>query len=132
MNNEILFEQLVEEADKVENMTTIPDKDAFPRYGYDDVIDEDMSVKWNREEVMRRNEAYAQEKKRLFSEINDAEKSLDNMIKAYIAQEVPLSLDKASIIFSKLYEDHHSYGYDNILDHVDEEIHYIQSIVRED
>lgn len=130
MNNKISFDQLVEESDKLRHMTIVPNKDEFPRYKYNDVIDEDMSVKWNREEVIRRNEAYAQEKERLFGVINDAEKSLNNRIKAYISQEVPLSFDKASIIFNRLYVNYHAYSYWEILSHVDEEIDYIQSILK--
>ena len=130
MNNEILFEELTAEADKLRHMSSIPDKELFHPYPEEYVIDENMSVKWNREEVAKRNEAYAQEKQRLRNAINDAVKSLDNMIKAYIAQEIPVSLDKASIIFNRLYNDHHSYGYSEILDFVDDEIDYIQSIFK--
>lgn len=130
MNNEISFDQLIEEAAKIADMTYTPDKEKFPKYGKGQIIDEEKSVRWNREEVIKRNEAFDKERHRLISEKSNAERSLDDKIKAYIAQEIPISLDKVSIIFKRLYEDHHAYGYREILEFVYEEIDYVQSILK--
>lgn len=42
-----------------------PDEKKFPKYNPGDVIDEEKSVKWNREEVERRMDARTKEKKQL-------------------------------------------------------------------
>lgn len=42
-----------------------PDPEKYPKYKPEDVIDVDKSVRWNREEVARRIQAYKNEIKRL-------------------------------------------------------------------
>lgn len=44
---------------------SFPDPSKFPKYKKNDVIDEEQSVRWNREEISRRMQAYQDEVNRL-------------------------------------------------------------------
>lgn len=47
------------------NRKPFPDPFKFPKYKENDVIDEEQSVRWNREEIARRMQAYQDEVNRL-------------------------------------------------------------------
>ena len=80
-----------------------------------DIIDEDKSVKWNREQIEKEND-----KIKLYNEaIKDAKKKsslkFENDLKAAIMSEHDLNADQASKVYRKAYEDGHSYGAKEIL-----------------
>ena len=110
------------------NISCCPDPNKFPRYRDNNaVIDEDKSVKWNREEVERRNKAYNDEVARL-NRIRNAEvKKVADLIIVLIAEDVKFSIKNkteawyehaAKIVYREAYEAAHSYGMRDVLDKI--------------
>ena len=90
-------------------MSCRPDA-SFVKVKTGDVIDEEKSVRWNREEVERLQNAYSEEVKRLNREKNKAiGDAADRAIK-YIANELNISFEKATVLWDFIYERHHAYG----------------------
>lgn len=76
----------------------------------DTIIDENMSVKWNREQVAKKQEEYMRELKRLHGVNNYIKKIINDFIIADIADSLTFiaedkRLDKATIIFNKAWSD---------------------------
>lgn len=117
--------------DKADDMDKLPDKSKFSRYADPDtVIDENQTVKWNREEVARRNEAYKKEKARIQYEYNCAIGDAENLVREYITQETGLPKYKSAVIWNKIYDNHHSFfTWEALVEQLDEEIKYIKKII---
>lgn len=75
-----------------------------------EVIDENKSVKWNRDQVCKNNEEYEQEVKRLNTEKNNLLVKFQSHCCSYIMQETGVSLEKAKKIYLYIYMEKHSYG----------------------
>lgn len=87
-----------------------PDEEKFPKCKVGDVINEDMSVKWNREEVNIRIMARNEEVKRLNRlKVFVNEKYKEGIIKV-LAKENKIKIDESKIIWNKAYEMEHSNG----------------------
>lgn len=86
----------------------------------DHVFDEDKSVKWNKEQVVINNEDYKKEVARLNTEKNKIRDSINEDIYYAIQCEVgkKLSREKAIAIWDLAYEKGSSYGYNEILYHL--------------
>ena len=82
------------------------------------VIDEEKSVKWNNEEVDRRNAAYEEERKRLKEAINKKYEEVVDTILEYIVQDTNLTKQKAKLIWDYAWEEHHSEGYASTLSYI--------------
>lgn len=80
------------------------------------IIDEEQSVRWNREEVQRRNEEYEKEVKQLNALKNKARDAFYEKLYMFIMNEVGngCTREKAMIIWNHAYEDGHSYGWSHI------------------
>ena len=99
-----------------EHFSCKPDEKKFPKYNPGDVIDEEKSVKWNREEVERRMDARTKEKKQLRALHNELNSLYEKtMIKA-LAKEYKISEEEAGIIWAKAYEDDHPFGMMSVYD----------------
>lgn len=92
------------------NFSCKPDETEFPKYKHDDVIDEDKSVKWNREEIERRINARTEEVKRLQTLRNKLDNLYEKTAIKVLAKEYKISIKEASILWRKAYEDSHSSG----------------------
>lgn len=92
-----------------------PDADKFPKYRVGDVIDEDKSVKWNREEVERLIEARANEVKRLNTEKNAISHLFDDAIKQMLSKEYSVSVEETKILWRYAYEEGHSSGLNDVV-----------------
>lgn len=104
---------------KVAHMSSRPDPDKFIFYKEGTVIDEEQSVRWNREEVERRNAEYAAEVSRLRKEIGIAAREADSTAKSYIMQETSMNHKQATIYFDYIYNNYH-HSIETMIDKLDE------------
>ena len=100
--------------------------DSFQKVKTGDVIDEDKSVRWNREEVERLKEVYAEEVKRLNREKNSAITDATMRAVRLISQEAEVSEEKARILWDFVYEKYHAYG--EMFQHIDEYIDLVNQM----
>lgn len=127
----VYLEDLMDEFDALLKMQTDPDRSRFHRYSDPNaVIDENKSVKWNREEVQRRNAEYRAEKARLFSLYVKADENCIESAKKYIMGELRIDHDRASVVWDRVCSEHHSCGYREMLNSLEEEIDYLRQILR--
>ena len=103
------WDRVREDYIRISRMPYFPDA-SFRKVRKGEIIDEDKSVRWNREEAARLNEAYTKEVKRL-----NRERSLDyskviNRIIRLIAEDADITEEKAEILWDFIYVRHHSYG----------------------
>ena len=106
-------------------MSCKPDA-SFRKVKTGDVIDEEKSVRWNREEVERLKIAYDEEVKRLNRNKNNAIQDATHKAIMLIADEADLSEDKAQILWDFVYERYHAYG--EMFQHIDEYIDLINQM----
>ena len=92
------------------NFSCKPDEQEFPKYKPGDIIDEDKSVKWNREEIERRINARIDEVKRLQTLRNKLDNLYEKTVIKILAKEYKISIKEASILWRYAYEDSHSSG----------------------
>ena len=117
---QIIWEQILENKDAYVKaaLATIPED--IKKYGKNHIFDEDKSVKWNREEVEKRNAVY--ENKRL--ELQDKRlSSFDTFYQSiiiYVQEELSVSQKKAKKIVEYCWQEKHSYGVNDFLIMVEE------------
>ena len=111
--------QLYELTDKATEYLEFSCKPSFSKYREGYVIDEDKSVKWNREEVEKHNIRYQEEVKRLNNEKNKLYTELVSTIKEYIIEETNVKKTRAEKIYNYLYEEH-SGNILEMLDYIDD------------
>jgi hypothetical protein len=97
------YSEVIEKFEKAFNLPTTPKEH---RYSENHIFDEDKSVKWNREEVVRRNEEIRNERNTLqttrYKAINDAEIEI---IK-YLCESYPTINENAvKKIYNKTYNE---------------------------
>lgn len=92
------------------NFSCKPDEKEFPKYKTGDIIDEDKSVKWNREEIERCINARTEEVKRLNTLRNKIDNLYEKTAIKVLAKEYKISTKETSILWTKAYEDSHSSG----------------------
>lgn len=92
------------------NFSCKPDEKEFPKYNRGDIINEDKSVKWNREEVERRINVRAEEVKQLQTLRNKLDNLYERTIIKALAKKYKISIKEVGIIWAKAYEDGHSFG----------------------
>lgn len=102
------------------NYSCRPNDELFPKYRTGDVIDEDKSVKWNREEVERRIKSREEEVKRLNREKAEINKLYEEGIKARLAKEYDLSLEEVELIWNHAYSEEHSSGLNTVYTYFDD------------
>ena len=134
------WDPIMEMFRKADALPKKPNPEKFKRYPATYIVDEDKSVKWNIQEVTRRNEAWDNEYKRLKNEYNEAiAKTKGYIIEAisdYICNVIKLvpdadkAYEKAKIIYSKAYEESHSYGDKEVLCTVEDLVDFLESIMK--
>ena len=90
------------------------------------VIDEEKSVKWNREEVIRRREAYKTAKKNRDDALSNALKKVEDYIKEYIQENYEVSDKQYSKMLSFLYE--HDEDTDNYTNGFGSKVGYLENL----
>ena len=119
----------------LEAMVNMSCKPSFPRPRTGDVIDEDKSVKWNREEVIRLQTAYDDEVKQLNTAKNKRRDDLYKELYKVIRHEVKgITLNDAQQIFQYAYNFQYTYGeghygYNEIFSVLDDIIPLVSKIV---
>ena len=103
------FESLHLLMDEVNHLSCKPGPE-FKKVPVGTVIDEEKSVRWNREEVERMREEYTEEVTRLNRERNKKYSEVVDRVIKLISEETGLSDDKARILWEFTYGHHHSYG----------------------
>ena len=91
-------------------LSTKPDPNKFPKYKEGTVLDENKSVKWNREQVAEAKRKRDEEVSRLQRVRNNTINEAEREIIAAIAEDVGISDDKARFIYQKAWSDGHSAG----------------------
>lgn len=97
-----------------------PDPDKFPKYKEGDIIDEDMSVKWNREEVARRIIARNEEVTRLNTEKNFIDLLFIKAIKTVLGKKYNNTIKETEIIWGHAYDKEHSGGIASVISEFDD------------
>lgn len=114
-------DEILESWDKfLTNFDWRPDKKEFPIYHRGQIIDEDKSIKWNREEVERCRAAHEAEEKRLWVLRNELDSLYEKTLMKALAEEYEISTKEASIIWAQAYADNHSFGLSSVYDRFDE------------
>lgn len=105
-----MFSEFKEKFETVDRMSCKPN---FTLLRKDSVIDENKSVKWNKEQVEKNRLEYAEEVKRLNREKNTARDAVMQELYCVIEDELVKPLDRNAIraIWLYAYEQSHSWGY---------------------
>lgn len=114
---------------KLDSVAITPDVKVFDGpYQPDSVIDEEKSIKWNREYITEANTKYYAESKRL-KELKQT--ALTNIINKYLST-LSDTLNEAQLncIYNYAYSDKHSYGYWDVFVFCEELVDLIESVER--
>ena len=121
------------------NMSCLPDPYKFPKYKEGDVIDENKSVKWNREEVAKRIQARNDEVARLNTVKNKRIVELKKMAQDTIAHglindklvaNVGRAYEIASNIWNRAYDDGHAYGIHEVVNYVYKYVAFAEELLK--
>lgn len=129
MAKEITISDIRRMFEKLRTASVTPDPRRFTKYKEGHVIDENQSVRWNREKVAAANEAYSAEALRLEAAWIEMSRAAHNTAISYLEQELHLGHDRCRIIWHRLYEDNHVYMR-GLYNSLDDEIDYIKSILK--
>ena len=121
------------------NISCLPDPYKFPKYKEGDVIDENKSVKWNREEVAKRIQARNDEVARLNTVKNKRIVELKNMAVDTIARglihdklvaNVGRAYEIAGNIWNRAYDDGHAYGMSNVVNYIYKYVSFAEELLK--
>lgn len=114
----------------LEEMVNMSCKPSFAKPKTSDVIDEEQSVIWNREEVIRLQNIYEEEVKKLNTAKNKRRDDLYKELYKIIRHEVKgITVNDAQQIFQYTYDEWHSYGYKEVFNKLDDVILLVSRIV---
>ena len=101
------------------------------KYKANEIIDEEKSVRWNREEIERRNAIYDKEVANLNTKRNIARDDMYNMIYAYIIAETNCKCNenKAKIIWDYVYRENRHDGIDQIFEALEETLEFVNALL---
>lgn len=93
------------------------------------VIDEEKSVRWNREEVVRRNNSRKGTLAAYTAKINQCDKDINEKIVAYIRSEFDFGETIARIIFNQAYESGHHAGAEEVANYAHDYSLFAEQII---
>lgn len=136
------WKEIYEEYDKVIQMSCTVSLDEFPIYKEGDIIDENQTVIWNREEVVKRKKARedAIKKNKRIREyaIENIECVIINLTAVELMErdivkngDIKRAVEKAILIYDKAWDSHHSYGMYKVCLCVSELIDFIEEFLEE-
>lgn len=97
-------------SDFLRNFSCRPDRNEYPYPKVGDVIDEDKSVKWNREEVARLRDAYDERVKELNKMKSKIGGAFEDKFIKLLAKDNGLSKGVAKLVYAYAYMDSHDSG----------------------
>ena len=92
-----------------------PDREIYPYPKINDVIDEDKSVKWNREEVNRLRERFEKRVEELNKYKNKLTVEYEDRLITLLGKDNDISHDESSKIWSYAYSESHSSGVGDVV-----------------
>lgn len=104
----------------------------YEKYGENHIFDENMSVKWNCEEVVRRNQAYKDALKEYYKGEQEANKKFREDLIQAIMNDTGFSYEKAEMIFGRAYDRGHSSGYYEVVSYASEIADFIYDFIRKE
>lgn len=114
----------------LEDMDNMPCRPYWARPKETDVIDENKSVKWNREEVIKLQEKYDSEARELNAAKSERRDEIYKEAYKIIRQDVKgITIEDARRIFQYAYSEWWHCGYDEMFKNLEELIALISSIV---
>lgn len=119
MAKKITIEELYDMAKEYSSFSCSPAPE-LKKYKTGHIFDEDRSVKWNREEVIRRNTLFDETVKQLNREKNAKYNALVARTKKYIMQETGVSETRAAKVYDYAYRMWHSGSLLTVLCELDE------------
>lgn len=96
--------------DFLRNFSCRPDRNEYPYPKVGDVIDEDKSVKWNREEVARLRDAYGERVKELNKMKSKIGGAFEDKFIKLLANDNGLSKGVAKLVYAFAYRESHDSG----------------------
>ena len=109
--------------------STRPDITLFPECKEGDIIDEEKSVKWNREEVERRIQARDAETRRLRHLKAELVFEAEDKLLELLSEDTSLNKKQIKLIWNYAYDEAHSGGYDGVLDKFDEIRELVEDVI---
>ncbi len=111
INKETDCNKLVSLSDDIwQHFSCKPDKEEYPYPKTGDILDENRSVKWNREEVERQRQAYLDRADELNRRKNAICNAFDDRIVTLLAKEYRFSKEESRKIWNYAYGQEHSGG----------------------
>ena len=125
-----MYRTLFDIKEAMKEVEALPIKPDFDRPKDEDVIDEDKSVKWNREEVASLQMVYDDAFNHLREVKKERKTKLLNELYESIQHEVGnITISDARRIYEYAYEESHAYGYNEVFITLENLIGLIQPIV---
>lgn len=98
------------------------------KYDYGHVFDENESVKWNRDRLIKHNETVDREMKEYFDSCYAKEKELEKDVCNYISSEYEVSYKQAELIQAYVWEEYHS-CMSNYFYYIDEIAEFVKNVI---
>lgn len=115
----------------LQKMVDMPCKPNWERPKEGTIFDEDKSVKWNKEEVIRLREKYDTEVRELNTKKNKERDNIEKEIYRIIKSEIKgITIEDAEHIYQYAFSEKHAYGYNDVINFVEELIDLISPIVK--
>lgn len=93
------------------------------------IIDEEKSVRWNREEVVRRNNSRKGKAASYKVKISKCETDIAEKIREYIQTTYKFGPRIAELIYNEAYEDGHAGGYDEVITYAEQYADFAEKLI---
>ena len=126
------WQELISDMQRVDAMSCKP---TFARFPNNFIKDENKSVKWNREQVVKNHNTYDKEVARLNTEKNKERDKVMQDVYLKIQQELPgLTLKKAKVLFEKIQritKNHcpNDTSFENVISELKSQCTYLQEVI---
>lgn len=122
--------ELDEIKDDLVELSLMSCKPDFKKPKNNDVIDENKSVIWNREEIQKLQKEYDDEVKRLNTQKNKKRDSLYEEVYEYIVKNISgITIDGAKKIFDYAYQEGHATGFHDVFCILEELINLFDDVL---